>query len=148
MDSKDFRKIIDKDLQEIGLQSKWDAWIKETEETTIALILRKSGYSNSYYLRIKINISDKENIKSEIDKNWIKHDIADVLLSFDSDYLDLFDLENDLIDDERKNMLNEILNSNLKELIGKLSTKNGIIDYAQKDKLFLLPNAKNKLGIC
>jgi len=117
MDSKNFRKIIDTYLQEIGFLRKWNAWIKETEETTIALILRKSGYSNSYYLRIKINLTDSENIKPVIDKGWIKHDVADILLSFDSNHQDLFDLDNDIIDDKRKNKLEKIFN------FTKLNTK-------------------------
>ncbi len=147
MDSKIFRNIIDKYSQEIGFQRKWNAWIKETEETTIALILRKSGYSNSYYLRIKINLSDSENIKPEIDKNWIKHDVADILLSFDSNHLDLFDLENNLSDDTRENDLQEIFRTELKQLIEKLSSKKRIMERAKKEGMFLLPYTKSKLGL-
>lgn len=147
MDSKTFRNIIDKNSQEIGFLSKWNAWIKESDETTIALILRKSGYSNSYYLRIKINLADSENIKPEIDKNWIKHDVAEILLSFDSNHLDLFDLENNLSDDTRENDLNEIFRTELKQLIKKLSSKSGIIEWAKKEDMFLLPYTKSKLGL-
>jgi hypothetical protein len=147
MDRKIFRNIIDKYSQEIGFQRKWNAWIKETNETTIALILRKSGYSNSYYLRIKINLSDSENIKPEIEKNWIKHDIAEILLSFDSNHLDLFDLENNLSDDSRENDLQEIFHSELKQLIERLSTKKGIIEWSKMENMFLLPYTKRKLGL-
>ncbi len=147
MDSKTFRNIIDKNSQEIGFLSKWNAWIKESDETTIALILRKSGYSNSYYLRIKINLSDSENIKPEIDKNWIKHDVAEILLSFDSNHLDLFDLENNIRDETREIKLQEIFLTELKQLTERLSSKSGIIDWVKKEKVFLLPYTKSKLGL-
>ncbi len=144
MENKIFKSIVDENIKKIGFEKKLGAWLKETQETIIALILRKSGYSNYYYLRIKVNIKP---FNEEIDKEWIKHDIADILFSFDSDHKILFNLENNLNDQDRQQKLISTIQNVLKEICLNLSSKDRIIELAKKKEVFLLPYTKEKLGI-
>ena len=56
METKDFKKIFNEIALENGFQNIFGAWFKESNESVVALILRKSNFSRLYYLRIKVNL--------------------------------------------------------------------------------------------
>lgn len=143
MDNKEFRRIINQGIKTLNLKKVGAGWITELNETIIGVILRKSGYGNQYYLILKVNIGTNE----KIDKEWLKHDVADVLLSIDSENKECFDLENAMFDIERESKLKELMVVNLRMKIEKLSTKKGIVEMFENEGLFLLPNTKEKLSI-
>lgn len=145
METKDFKKLFEHNCENLNLEKFKTAFFTESNDSVVFLILRKSSYSKKYYFRVKTHIKPLEN---SFDKNeFIKHDISNILLSLDSEYLEIFDLENQLTDLERRQKMKEFFINNVANWIKILLSKNAIIEKFTEDNLFLLPYTKSKLGM-
>lgn len=145
MEVKIFKKLFDENCKKLGFEKFKTTYFKENDDSIIFLILRKSGYSTKYYLRVKVNLKPlEENFnKSE----FIKHDISDILLSLDSELPEIFDLESNISDDERILKINIFFDNNVKSWIKILKNKDSIkSEFLQKNH-YLLPYTKEKLNI-
>lgn len=147
METKDFKKVFNEIAIENGFQSIFGAWFKESDESVIALILRKSNFSRLYYLRIKVNLKSAFGQVYEMDKEWVKHDIADIMLGPSPEYVDLFDLEKGIKDNGRIENLSRLFSNEINSLTEKVLTREGIIELHKKGDLFLLPAVKQELGL-
>jgi len=145
MDTTTFKQKIKIEAENIGFKKFKNSFTVETKDSLIFLIPRKSGYSNKYYLRVKVELKPY-NEEFNQDK-YIRHDAGDVMLSLDSEHPKIFDLTNDISDLERSNSLEIFFRENVKSWINILSEKERIINYYRSGKLFLLPYTKNKIGI-
>lgn len=121
------------------------AFFRESDDTLVFLIPRKSGYSNSYYLRLKVSLKPAEKNFDKIE--FIKHDVGDIMMSIDVDNKELFDLENDLTDVERTAKLEVFFKTNVDLWVNNMLSKRKIVELHQKENFFLLPYAKSKLGL-
>ncbi len=145
MENKHFKKLIEENAKKIGFQKLKTSFFKESDDTLVFLIPRKSGYSNSYYLRLKVEIKP---IEYNFDfSEYIRHDVGDIIMSIDTDMRELFDLENDLADSERIEKMEEFFKGKVDSLVKIMLSKEKIIESRQNDNLFILPNTKTKLGL-
>jgi hypothetical protein len=147
MDTKDFKEIFNDIALKNGFQNNFGSWFKESDETVIALILRKSNFSRLYYLRIKVNLKYAYGQTFKTDKEWVKHDVADVMLGIGKEYDDLFDLEKEIKERERVERLGELFSNVINQMTDKALTRNGIIELHKRNDLFLLPAVKKELGL-
>ena len=147
MDSKDFKKSFNYFAVYNGFAMEFGAWFKESEECVMALILRKSNYSRFYYLRIKVNLKQANGRTFKKEKDWIKHDVADILHGPSNDFQDLFDLENNLKDTLRLEKMEKLFLDQINPLTNKILTREGIIELHKTENLFLLPAVKEELGL-
>ncbi|APS40158.1 MULTISPECIES: hypothetical protein [unclassified Salegentibacter] len=144
MQSKEFKKLVESNSQKLNLEKYKTAFYAESEDSIVFLILRRSGYSSKYYLRLKTEIKP---FKNDLDKEeFVKHDIADILLSLDSESPEIFDLENSLTDSERSEKMENFFTTTVKEWINNMLSKKSISDKHNYENLFLLPYTKSKLG--
>ncbi|MEP6262828.1 MAG: hypothetical protein ABJ092_14725 [Gillisia sp.] len=145
MESKDFKELIERNFQKLNLEKYKTSYYSESEDSIVFLILRSSGYSNKYYLRLKTELKPLE---KEFDKKeFIKHDISDILLSLDSESPEIFDLENQLPDYERREKVEEFFSNNVAKWISSMLSKTSILDKHNQENLFLFPYTKLKLGL-
>lgn len=145
MDSKIFKNKIEKNLKNLSFEKFKTSFFKESNDSIIFIILRKSGYSNKYYFRVKVNLKP---LNSDFDKTeFIKHDIAEIMLSLDSENLEIFDLDNNMSDDKRNHEIENFFQINLKSWFRILFHKDKIIEQFENNNLFLLPYTKAKLGL-
>jgi hypothetical protein len=147
MDTKNFKKVFNDIALDNGFQNNFGAWFKESDETVIALILRKSNFSRLYYLRIKVNLKHAYGQRFNKDKEWVKHDVADLMLGIGKEYDDLFDLEKEIKEEERVERLGELFSNVINQMTDKALTRNGIIELYKRNDLFLLPAVKKELGL-
>jgi len=145
MENKHFKKLIEENIKKIGFQKLKTAFFKESDDTLVFLVPRKSGYSNLYYLRLKVELKPIE--YNFVFSEYIRHDVADILMSIDTDMRELFDLENDLVDSERIEKMEEFFKGKVDTLVSIMLSKEKIINLSQNDDLFILPNTKTKLGL-
>ena len=145
MEPKGFKELIKRNLQNLQLTKYKSAYYAESEESIVFLILRRSGYSNKYYLRLKTEIKPLENSFDKED--FIKHDVSDILLSLDSKSPEIFDLENDLTDSERGKKMQDFFDHTVKKYIKTMLSKKSIHDKQKQENLVLLPSTKTKLGL-
>jgi hypothetical protein len=145
--NKDFKILFNDFALNYGFSNKFGAWFKESDECIVALILRKSNYSNLHYLRIKVDLKNMFHENSEVNKEWVKHDIADVLYEMGKNFNSLFDLENPIDDAVRTQKLELLFIEFLSPLVAKMLSINGLLDLNQKGIIFLLPIVKEGLII-
>ena len=137
MESKDFRELIERNSKKLQLEKFKTTYYIESADSIVFLILVKSNYSKKYYLRLKTEIKPLE---KDFDKeDFIKHDIADILVSLDSESPEIFDLENNLTDFERSEKMNQFFADYVEQWIKAMLSKESIIDKYNKEDLFLLP---------
>lgn len=145
MEVKFFKNLIVENCKNLKLEKFKTSFYYESNDSIIFIILRKSGYSTKYYLRIKTEIKPFEN---NFDKaEFIKHDICDILLSLDSENPEIFDLENNVSDNERTEKINLFFKNNVTKWIKILEDKEKIKSEFTKNNFFLLPYTKQKLGL-
>jgi len=147
METVDFKKKFNEIAVANGFQSVFGAWFKESDESVVALILRKSDFSRLYYLRIKVNLKNAFGQKFEKNKEWVKHDIAHVMTGPGQEYAAALDLENKIGEIERIDKLEQLFANEINKLTDKVLTRTGIIDLHNNDNLFLLPAIKKELGL-
>lgn len=147
MDTKEFKETFNSIALNNGFESDFGAWFKESEEVILALILRKSNYSKLYYLRIKLNLKNAFGQTFQREKEWVKHDVAHIMCGPSNEFMEIFDLENQLKDLERKQKMENLFLTNIKPMTSKILTRRGIIELHKGEDLFLLPAVKNELGI-
>ena len=145
METKKFKALIERNSGKINLEKCYTAFCSESKDSIVFLILRKSGYSNKYYLRLKAAIKPLENGFEK--KEYIKHDVGEIILSIDSESPELFDLGYEMADSERAVKLDEFFANRVQQWIKVLLSKDSIIDKFTQDDLFLLPYTKQKLGL-
>ena len=115
MELKIFRELIDRNFQKLQLEKYKTSYYRESADSIVFLILVKLNYSKKYYLRLKAEIKPLE---KDFDKeDFIKHDISDVLMSLDSESPEIFDLENNLTDSERREKMNQFFADNVEQWI-------------------------------
>ncbi len=146
METKDFKKSFDDTATANGFEKQFGAWFKESTECIVCLILRKSNFSKLYYLRIKVNFRHAYGLEFEKNKEWVKHDIADILVGPSREFDDLFDLEKEMPKDDRLKLMERLFGTDIHRLTEKLLYRDGIIELYKAGQIFLLPAVKLELG--
>ncbi len=84
----------------------------------------------------------------EFDKNkeWVKHDIANILVGPSKEFDDLFDLEKEMPKDDRLKLMGRLFRTDIQQLTEKLLSREGIIELYKTGQIFLLPAVKVELG--
>lgn len=138
-----FKNLVYENCLKLNLEKFKTSYFRESKDSITFLILRKSGYSTKYYLRLKTVLKPLENSfeKSE----FIKHDISDIMLSIDSEKPEIFDLENNIPDDIRIENINTFFLKNVSEWLRILENKETIKSEFTRKAFFLLPYTKQKL---
>ena len=145
MENKIFKQLIETNARKLNFEKLKTAFVRESDDALVFLIPRKSGYSNLYYLRLKVALKPAE---KNFDKfEFIKHDVGDIMMSIDLDNKELFDLENDLTDVERTERVEIFFKSNVDLWVNNMLSKKRIVELHQKENFFLLPYAQSKLGL-
>lgn len=147
MDTKDFKKAFNEIATRHSFENLFGAWFKESSECILALILVKSDYSKLYYLRIKVNLKNAFGHTFKKEKEWVKHDIAHVMLGPGKEFADLFDLEKQMDDSERFKNLEVLFSTNIHRLVENALSRDGLIELYKTGDIFLLPAIKTELGV-
>ena len=147
MGTKEFKKSFNAIAIQNGFKSFFGAWIKESEDCFLALILRKSNFSKLYYLRIKVNLKSAFGQVFENNKEWIQHDIAHIMLGTDKQFEKVFDLENKMSEFDRREQMEKMFKTNINRLADKASTRQGLAELHKSNEAFPWGPVKQELGV-
>lgn len=145
MENKIFKKLIETNAKKLHFEKLKTAFLRESDDALVFLIPRKSGYSNLYYLRLKVVLKPAEKNFDKIE--FIKHDVGDITMSIDVDNKELFDLENDLTDVERTEKMEVFFKTSVDLWVNNMLSKRKIVELYEKESFFLLRYTKSKLGL-
>ena len=128
MDTKNFKERFNEIAIRHGFENLFGAWFKESSECVLALILVKSNYSKTYYLRIKVNLTNAYGRNFKKEKKWVNHDLADVVVGPGKEFADLFDLGKQMDDSERVRRLETLFATKLNTLVDKALSRDGLTE--------------------
>ena len=60
MENKIFKQLIETNAKKLNFEKLKTAFLKESDSAFVILIPRKSGHSNTYYLRLKVALKPAE----------------------------------------------------------------------------------------
>lgn len=144
MENKEFKKILSECAKKINFTFMHGGWFKESSECIIVLDLQRSNYSNYYYLNIKIYVQGAFGYFSK-SKELIK-DVGMISSIQPKKYDELFNLENDMLDEKRKCGLENFFQNYLKPFSEKALTRSGIKELVDEGEIGLFPAVKEELG--
>lgn len=146
MDRKEFKKLFGEVAKVNGFESAFGSWYKESAESFIILELQKSKFGNYFQFLIKIFIQGAFERRYSANKELMKSSIGHITLNEPTSYQRIFDFDQPMKDDERKEQLNQLFNNYIIPLKNKTLTKSGIRILAEKGEITLLPAVKEELS--
>jgi hypothetical protein len=147
MDYKYMLNLVNSILKKYNFKRKSNNWHIEYDETIIVFNMQRSMYSACYYLNIGLNTKDI-NSANKFPKEYQCH-FRIRLRSNSINNIDYFDLENEIIDNDRENGIKLFLEETVIKTINRISTINGLKEYCKENPSILLSNTwiKKYLGL-
>jgi len=147
MNNKDFKIFFDGVAKINGFVKAHGGWFIESPEAIVVLDLQKSNFGNYYQLIIKIYIQGVFGQSYTISKDLVKKDVGDIRSGEPNEYSRIFDFENQLSANDRRELLLLLFENHIHPFTEKALTRAGIKDMYQNEDLFLLESIKGELGI-
>ena len=145
MDNKEFKKSFCAIAKQYSFKTAFGCCYKESSECLFVLELQKSNYSNLYYLNLKTYIKGVFGKEYVVHKDYLKKDMGNVFNRQPPQYSSIFDLEVEMSDEKRL----ELLNTFFYDFIIPYSEKNlsvlRIRELAKTKEILLLPAVKKEL---
>lgn len=144
METESFKNLFDVTAQTNGYEKAFGSWFKESTECIVVLELQRSNFSKLYYLHIKVFVQGlfrKIYLKNkEIAKNSMGHINGGSTIK----EKDIFDLEVQISEEERKLKLEKYFADNIIPFTDQVLTKSGIQEMIRKGT-FVTPAVKEEL---
>lgn len=146
MNSKDFKNTFDQIANKHDFKKAFGGWYKDSTECLAILELQKSNFGNYYQLNIKIFIQGVFEKTYLLSKDLIKKSMGHVNSSETKDYKDVFDFDEPMKDETRKERLKELFTRHIVPFTNEALSREGIRKLAEKGDIFLLPVIKEELA--
>ncbi len=145
VENKNFKKIFDGVARNNGFEPAFGGWLKESKECIVALYLQKSNFGNYYELNIKTFIQGLFGNFYKKNKD-LKYATSAIFNRQPKEYNDVFDLENLMEMENRKDRLEKLFNDFIVPDTNQTLSRAGIIELA-RNGVFILPAVKKELKI-
>ena len=144
METKEFKTMFGKIAKSNGFKFLYGGWYKESDDSMVIISLVHSYYSRLYYFRPKINIRGVFG-RNSISKIDVQSDVANIELFCPKEYYDLFNLETNLNENTRKNMIEKLFETYVVPLTNKALSLEGIEELANAGEIQIEPVVKEEL---
>lgn len=145
MDSKEFKKLFGEVAKSNRFERAFGGWFKDSAESIVVLDLQKSNFGDYYEMNIKIYVQGMFGNNYSRSKDLVKRDVGDIFRRQPSEYRLVFDFDEPMGDEERKEKLEKLFSEFIVPFADKASSKSGIRTLAEKGEITLLPAVKSEL---
>ena len=145
MDNKKFKQLFNDVARLYDFEQAYGAWFLESPECIVVLELQKSYFGNYYELNIKSFVQgafDNHYVKS---KDLAKKYMGNCFGRQPSEYNDIFDLEEDMEDEYRKERLEYFFKNFLAPLLPKLLSLSDLSKLPEYGDIFIPSAVKNEI---
>ena len=146
MENKTFKLEIGSLLKKTGLEKGNGFWFKKEIDLIIVVHLQKSDYSNYFYFIVKVYIQCLFGDSYKIDKSLVNN-LGTIRIDPFIQNRELFDLDNNMNDEERMEKISKLIAEKIVPLIDRLSSIEGIKKMITDEGLYATEAVKTKLGI-
>ena len=130
MDNKKFKQLFNDVARLYDFEQAYGAWFLESPECIVVLELQKSYFGNYYELNIK---------------SFVQGAFGNHYGRQPSEYNDIFDLEEDMEDEYRKERLEYFFKNFLAPLLPKLLSLSGLLELPQYGDVDIPSNVKDEI---
>lgn len=145
MDNKIFKKEFCTIAKQHGFKTAFGCCYKENSECIFVLELQKSNFGDYYELNMKTYIQGVFGQKYTINKDCFKKDIGDISNRPPRHFFSIFDLEAEISDKDRLEMLDAFFNHFVIPYSEKNLSVSGIRELAKAEEILLISTVKNEL---
>jgi hypothetical protein len=139
MNSKELKKIFNDAAQANDFKEAFGGWYKQSEDCIAILELQKSVYGNLYMLNIKVFLQGSFGKFYFPTKDLIKSSIGDINSGSTKQYASVFDLDDPLADNLRKEKLNELFEKHIVPFTNNTLFLSRIKKLLENGEIKLLP---------
>lgn len=147
MDSRKLKKNFGAIAQSYGFNYAFGGWYKQSTESIVVFSFQKSNYGDFFYLNIKIYIQYIFKTKYVINRDLIKKDIGDIFLRPLAKYDSAFNLENNIDDEQRMQVMANLFNNFLVPFTNQALSKAGIKRLSDEGLIDIFPAIQKEMDI-
>lgn len=145
MNSKEFKKLFGEVAKSNDFESAFGGWFKDSAESIVVPDLQKSNFGDYYEMNIKIFIQGMFGSSYSRSKDLVKRDIGNIFTRQPPEYKSVFDFDEPMDDDKRKEKLKQLFSKFIVSFSDKALSKSGKRELAKKGEITLLPAVKEEL---
>ena len=145
MDNKKFKQLFNDVARLYDFEQAYGAWFLESPECIVVLELQKSYFGNYYELNIKSFVQGAFGNHYVKSKDLAKKYMGNCLGRQPSEYNDIFDLEEDMEDECRKERLEYFFKNFLAPLLPKLLSLSDLSKLPEYGDIFIPSAVKNEI---
>jgi hypothetical protein len=146
MEQNEFKKLFGDIAKKNGFNTSFGGWYKNSKECIVVLELQKSNFGDYYMLLIKIFVHGIFESIYAPNKDLIKSPMGHFTTNETSKYQTVLELDNQMDDNSRKELLKELFISHIIPFTNKALSKEGIKALVDSGEVYLLPAVKKELG--
>ena len=145
MDNKKFKQLFNDVARLYDFEQAYGAWFLESPECIVVLELQKSYFGNYYELNIKSFVQGAFGNHYVKSKDLAKKYMGNCFGRQPSEYNDIFDLEEDMEDECRKERLEYFFKNFLAPLLPKLLSLSDLSKLPEYGDIFIPSALKNEI---
>ena len=145
MDNKKFKQLFNDVARLYDFEQAYGAWVLESPECIVVLELQKSYFGNYYELNIKSFVQGAFGNHYVKSKDLAKKYMGNCFGRQPSEYNDIFDLEEDMEDECRKERLEYFFKNFLAPLLPKLLSLSDLSKLPEYGDIFIPSAVKNEI---
>ena len=145
MDNKKFKQLFNDVARLYDFEQAYGAWFLESPECIVVLELQKSYFGNYYELNIKSFVQGAFGNHYVKNKDLAKKYMGNCFGRQPSEYNDIFDLEEDMEDECRKERLEYFFKNFLAPLLPKLLSLSDLSKLPEYGDIFIPSAVKNEI---
>ena len=145
MDNKKFKQLFNDVARLYDFEQAYGAWFLESPECIVVLELQKSYFGNYYELNIKSFVQGAFGNHYVKSKDLAKKYMGNFFGRQPSEYNDIFDLEEDMEDECRKERLEYFFKNFLAPLLPKLLSLSDLSKLPEYGDIFIPSAVKNEI---
>ena len=145
MDNKKFKQLFNDVARLYDFEQAYGAWFLESPECIVVLELQKSYFGNYYELNIKSFVQGAFGNHYVKSKDLAKKYMGNCFGRQPSEYNDIFDLEEDMEDECRKERLEYFFKNFLAPLLPKLLSLPDLSKLPEYGDIFIPSAVKNEI---
>ena len=145
IDNKKFKQLFNDVTRLYDFEQAYGAWFLESPECIVVLELQKSYFGNYYELNIKSFVQGAFGNHYVKSKDLAKKYMGNCFGRQPSEYNDIFDLEEDMEDEYRKERLEYFFKNFLAPLLPKLLSLSDLSKLPEYGDIFIPSAVKNEI---
>ncbi|UKB82569.1 hypothetical protein LF887_16315 [Chryseobacterium sp. MEBOG06] len=146
MNSKEFKEIFGEIAKNNAFESAFGGWFNDGVDSIVVLDLQKSNYGEYFELNIKIYVQGMFGNNYFRNKDLVKKEIGNVSRRQPSEYRSLFNFDEPMNDQVRKNRLEQFFTEFITPFTERALSISGLLELEKRKEIHITPAVNEELN--